>query len=113
VSGVATTADAPAHCYVSGKVSPTPTSIERPVAVGSHGKQMERQYAHRVVCPTCGSWAQLRVAYRDQWPPRVVVFSCVNQTEACHLPPSRDALLGLIPTGWPLPEIDEMGHLPW
>ena len=65
---------------------------------------MERQYAHRVVCPVCGRWAQLRVAYSARHR-RVVVFSCSNQTEASHPPPSRRELLDLIPDDAPLPEL--------
>ncbi len=73
---------------------------------------MERQYAHRVVCPVCGRWAQLRVAYSGRRR-RVVVFSCSNQTEAAHPPPSRRELLALIPDDAPLPELDRFGYLPW
>ena len=73
---------------------------------------MERQYSHRVACPVCARWAQLRVAYSDRRR-RVVVFSCSNQTEVAHPPPSRSELLALIPDDAPLPELDRYGYLPW
>lgn len=74
---------------------------------------MERQYSHRVVCPVCGRWGQLRVAYSDRRPRRVVVFSCPNQTDASHPPPSRQELVALIPSDAALPVLDRFGHLPW
>jgi hypothetical protein len=75
------------------------------------GYWVERQFAHRVICPTCGSFAQLRVAYRGEWPPVVVVFSCRNQTSAAHAPPTRDQLIGLIPTDVDLPMMNRFGYL--
>ena len=72
---------------------------------------MERQFAHRVICPICGAFAQLRVAYRDEWPPVVVVFSCRNQTSADHVPPTRDELIALIPTDVGLPQMNRFGDL--
>ncbi len=41
------------------------------------------------------------------------MFSCSNQTEAAHPPPSRRELLALIPDDAPLPELDRFGYLPW
>ena len=74
---------------------------------------MERQYAHRVVCPVCGGWAQLRVAYRDHQRPRIVMLSCPNQTERTHPRPSRRAMLALVPADPMLPALDGQGFLPW
>lgn len=72
---------------------------------------MERQFAHRVRCPTCGAWAQLRVAYRDRWPPTAVMFSCRNQTDESHTPPTREQILEMVPRDALLPELDHFGHL--
>jgi hypothetical protein len=72
---------------------------------------VERQFAHRVVCPTCGQFAQLRIAYRDDWPPIVVMFSCRNQTSASHAPPTREAMLALVPEHVVLPSFDRFGYL--
>lgn len=72
---------------------------------------MEHQFAHRVSCPTCGEFAQLRVAYRDQWPPVVVAFSCRNQTSATHVPPTQEELIALIPTDIRLPRMNRFGYL--
>jgi hypothetical protein len=61
---------------------------------------MPRQVTHRVLCPTCSEWAQLRVAepFGDfQTAPVVVMFSCVNQTSEEHIPPDDEVLLKLIP----------------
>jgi predicted RNA-binding Zn-ribbon protein involved in translation (DUF1610 family) len=79
----------------------------------SRGSQVERQYAHRVVCPVCGRWAQLRVAYRDHQRPRIVVFSCPNQTERTHTRPSRQEMVALIPGEISLPQLDQQGYIPW
>jgi hypothetical protein len=58
---------------------------------------VERQLAHRVRCPTCGAWAQLRLAYRDDGrPPVPVAFSCVNQTSSSHAPPTREQIMELV-----------------
>jgi hypothetical protein len=76
------------------------------------GSSLERQYAHRVICPVCGGWAQLRVAYRDNQRPRIVMLSCPNQTERNHPRPSRREMLALLPDA-NLPELDEHGHLIW
>jgi hypothetical protein len=62
---------------------------------------MSQQVAHRVTCPVCGGWAQLRIAYPftdarcDE--PVVVMFSCINQTEAGHWWPAFAELMKLIP----------------
>jgi hypothetical protein len=74
---------------------------------------MERQYAHRVVCPVCGGWAQLRVAYRDRQRPRIVMLSCPNQTERNHPRPSRREMFALVPADALLPPLDSQGYLPW
>ena len=58
---------------------------------------MERQVSHRVVCPTCGAWAQLRVHYYEDRPPAVVMLSCPNQTERWHETPTAAQLVSLIP----------------
>jgi hypothetical protein len=59
-----------------------------------------RQTTHRVPCPTCGAWAQLRIADPIgglQTEPVVVMFSCVNQTSAAHPVPDDSQLLLLLP----------------
>jgi hypothetical protein len=61
---------------------------------------MPRETAHRVVCPTCSAWAQLRVADpfgRIQTAPVVVLFSCPNQVSEDHKRPSDEELLMLLP----------------
>jgi phage terminase large subunit GpA-like protein len=58
---------------------------------------MERTVAYRVVCPSCGEWAQLRVQYVDDHDPTAIAFSCRNQTERTHLEPPSAELQALIP----------------
>lgn len=57
---------------------------------------MERQISHRVPCPTCGAWAQLRLSYRDDRPPIAVMLSCPNQTSRDHAVPTRQQIRELI-----------------
>jgi hypothetical protein len=66
------------------------------------GFRKPRQTTHRVPCPTCGEWAQLRTADpigEGQSEPVVVMFSCVNQTSEEHPVPVDDELLRLLPDG--------------
>jgi hypothetical protein len=61
---------------------------------------MPREITYRVTCPTCGSWAQLRVADpfgKIQTEPVVVMFSCIRQTEDDHETPTDALLLKLLP----------------
>jgi hypothetical protein len=61
---------------------------------------MPRQVTYRVRCPTCGAWAQLRVADpfgHIQTDPVIVMFSCRNQTSESHPAPLDEELLKLLP----------------
>ena len=60
---------------------------------------MPTEVTHRVRCPSCGEWAQLRVAHTigDGIAPVVVMFSCLGQTREDHVIPSEHDLLTLMP----------------
>jgi hypothetical protein len=67
-----------------------------------------RQITYRVSCPTCGSWAQLRVAEPFggiQTEPVIVMFSCPEQTDEDHQPPTDEALIKLLPSHMDLPPL--------
>lgn len=54
---------------------------------------------YRVQCPSCGSWAQLRVAdpIGPQTAPVVVLYSCLGQMDETHVMPGDAELLKLLP----------------
>jgi hypothetical protein len=71
------------------------------------------QTTYRVTCPTCGSWAQLRVAesFGDQSRELVVVmFSCIGQTHQGHVVPSDAELLNLLPGRQPASDATDYGR---
>jgi hypothetical protein len=93
-------------------VNPTPTAVIDAAATAArarfnlalrgHSAGMIRQVAHRVSCPVCGDWAQLRIAYPFTDPacrttPVIVMFSCIGQTDEEHISPDDADLLRLLP----------------
>ena len=64
------------------------------------GEAMRKSVAHRMRCPSCGSWAQLRVAYpiteASGRAPVVVLYSCLGETSEGHIRPTDAELLTLV-----------------
>lgn len=61
---------------------------------------------HRIKCPSCGAFAQLRVANWYDADERevhlgVATFSCINQNARGHVVPHDDQLLAAIPRQQP------------
>ncbi len=62
------------------------------------------QVTYRVICPSCGAWAQLRIAESlgDGTDPVIVMFSCPNQTSEAHVAPTGRQLYELLPAHPPV-----------
>lgn len=72
---------------------------------------MDRKFAHRVQCPSCGVPARLTVLYSEDGRAAGMLFSCRNQGDGMHRPLSTAAMQDLLPQGVQLPRWDTTGHL--